>query len=495
MPGSAFRGPVFRSWAVLLSAVLAAPLPAASQVAAPISPAILSGTAPLATAGAGADTATQLYSKEQLDALLAPVALYPDTLLTQILMASTLPVQMLQARLWLENPAHKALTGDALAKALEAQNWDPGVKSLVPFPQVLMMMTNQAEWMQQIGYAMSVQQAEVLDSVQRLRRQAQLAGSLATTPQQKVTTEPSAHPGAPPVILVVPTDPQIVYVPSYNPAQVYGAWPYPAAPPVYLPPPPGYAIGTALITGMAFATGVAVVGSLWNVGRPVWGAGSVNVNVNRWNTINVNRPPIHNGNWRPPSGGGNYPGGGNNPRPPGGPGGRPIQPPAGPVGPPNRGNGLPANAIGRPSVQVPGDAVNRPPRPGGGGVGPGGANLGAAGANRPNPPGTGGVAGRPPLPNAGGGNSARPNPGGAAPRPAQRPAQPPAQRPVQRPVQRPAQPPAARPASSPEAFSGMREGRQAPAFANRGAQSRSSGGGGGVGGGGGRAHHGSGVRR
>jgi len=188
---------------------------------------------------------------------MAPIALCPDTLLTQIMMASTFPVEMMQARLWLDNAANQALKGNAIAKALETQSWDPSVKSPVPFPQIVGMMTDKADWMQQFGYAVSVQQMAVLDSVQRLRRQAQLAGSLATTPQQTVTMTASSQSGALPVIVVQPANPRVVCVPSYNPTQVYDAWPYPATPQVYLPPP-GYAIGSALVTGMAFPAGVAV---------------------------------------------------------------------------------------------------------------------------------------------------------------------------------------------------------------------------------------------
>ena len=317
-------GYAFRSLAVLISAVLAAPLPGMAQNAAP-APAPTDVSAQVAPP---ADAAPEVYTKEQLDALMAPIALYPDTLLTQIMMASTFPVEVMQARVWLDNPTNKALKGDAIAKALESQSWDPSVKSLVPFPQVVVMMADKADWMQQLGYAVSVQQADVLDSVQRLRRQAQQAGSLTTTPQQTVTMTASSQPGAPPVVVVEPTDPQVVYVPSYNPTQVYGEWPYPATPPVYLPPPPGYGIGTALVTGMAFAAGAAVVGSLWNIGRPNWGYhggyggyGGINVNTNRYNSVNVNRAQINNANWRAPSTGGyNRPGGGPN-RPAGGAGG------------------------------------------------------------------------------------------------------------------------------------------------------------------------------
>lgn len=177
----------------------------------------------------GTGGAAQAFNTEQLDALLAPIALYPDTLLTQILMASTFPVQLVQASRWLEDDNNKSLSGDALTKALEAQTWDASVKSLVPFPQVLTMMNSNLDWTQQLGYAVASQQAAVLDSVQRLRRQAQSNGSLQDTPEQVVRTEEK-------VIVIEPAKPDVVYVPSYNPAVVYGGWPYPAYPPTYLPP-------------------------------------------------------------------------------------------------------------------------------------------------------------------------------------------------------------------------------------------------------------------
>jgi hypothetical protein len=122
-------------------------------------------------------TATE-FSVAQLDAMLAPIALYPDDLLTQMLMASTFPVQIVAAARWLEKAENKTLKGDALMKALEPENWDPSVKSLIPFQQVVRMMNDHLDWTQQIGYAVTVQQAAVLDSIQRLRRQAQKAGNL-----------------------------------------------------------------------------------------------------------------------------------------------------------------------------------------------------------------------------------------------------------------------------------------------------------------------------
>lgn len=164
--------------------------------------------------------AAQRFNTEQIDALLAPIALYPDSLLTQILMASTFPLQVVAAARWVEESGHKGLSGDALTKALEAEPWDPSVKSLVPFPQVLAMMNAKLDWLQQLGYAFAEQQADVLSSVQRLRRQAQAKGSLQSTPQQVVRTEEQT-------IIIEPAQPNVVYVPNYNPTSLTARGPIP----------------------------------------------------------------------------------------------------------------------------------------------------------------------------------------------------------------------------------------------------------------------------
>ncbi len=392
--------------------------------------------------------AEQQFNPEQLDAMLAPIALYPDTLLTQILMAAGFPLEIVQAQRWVDDPAHKSLTGDALTNALQAESWDPSVKSLVPFPQVLQTMSTNLDWTQQVGYAMATQQAAVMDSVQRLRQQAQAAGTLASTPQQTVTRSQQA-------IVIEPTNPQTVYVPTYNPTVAYGSWPYPSYPPVSYPPPVGYPVLSGLATGLAFGAGVAIVGGLWGVGSANWGGNNVNVNVNRYNNINSNRGAIHSNNWQPRV---------NSVR------GGAV---AGPVGRPAPRQGLPANAIGRESVRVPANAVNRPAtRPGGVGAGPAGRPAGAGA----------GPAGRPPGAGAGVGAGARP---GAAQRPAQRPTQ------AQRPASRQATP-------RQDAFSGVNDGRRANAYSDRGNQSRQSmqrsGGGGGRGAGGGGRGAGGGGR-
>jgi len=206
----------------------------------------------------------QPFNAEQLDALLASIALYPDELLTQLLMASTFPLEVVTAARWVEDPDHKSLTGDALLKALEAEPWDQSVKSLVPFPVVLATLNNNLPWLQQLGYAFATQQADVFASIQRLRQQAQASGHLESSAQQvvstqKVTVEPSGG-GAPAgggevgtqqeVIVIEPAQADTVYVPSYNPATVYGDWPYPSYPPYYAAPPTGYYFGTHWLPGL-----------------------------------------------------------------------------------------------------------------------------------------------------------------------------------------------------------------------------------------------------
>ena len=280
---------------------------------------------------------------------VASIALYPDDLLTQLLMASTFPLEVVTAARWVEDPAHKSLSGDALAKALEAEPWDPSVKSLVPFPVVLATMNGNLTWLQQLGYAFATQQADVFAAVQRLRRLAQANDKLQSSPQQvvsvqQVTVEAAAGSSQPAtqqqVIVIQPAQPNTVYVPSYNPTAVYGSsWPYPSYPPYYPVQPPGYYFGTALATGMAFAAGAAVVGGLWGWASPGWGGGYANVNVNRYNNINVNRSQITSNRWGGGAGSG---------RP-----GNFARAPGGPAGPP-----------GRSQVSVPGNAVRPPTRPG-----------------------------------------------------------------------------------------------------------------------------------
>ena len=287
--------------AAAMLAVMALPPRAAFGQAAPPAAA-----APQAVATTGQqDSLTQA----QLEQLLAPIALYPDDLLMQMLMAATYPLEIVQAKRWLGQGQNAALRGDALAQALVPQSWDPSVKSLVPFPDVLTMMNDQLEWTQQLGDAVLAQQQDVMNSIQVLRGRAQANGALQSGPQQTVNVTqtvnvPPPAAGAPPVVVapppqvitIAPTQPETVYVPAYDPNVVYGTWPYPQSPPVYYPPPVGWGLGSALLTGMAFAGGAAIVGSLWGWGSPNWGRGSINVNASRYNNINVNRGGNFSGN-------------------------------------------------------------------------------------------------------------------------------------------------------------------------------------------------------
>src|SRR5215469_3760293 len=274
------------------AALLLAPAAGHAQGAATAPATAPAATPPAATAPAAAPAAP-VFKPEELDQLLAPVALYPDDLLAQVLMASTYPLEIVQADRWAKDPKNKDLKGDALANALQNQTWDPSVKSLVPFPSVLDMMSQQLDWTQKLGDAMLAQQKDVMESVQRLRQKAQAADQLKSNEQQTVTTQPPAESGGSQTIIIQPTNPQVVYVPAYNPTVVYGGWPYPAYPPYYYPPNPYYYPGQAFFSGMAFAAGVAVVGGLWGCCNSNWGGNNVNVNVNNWN--NINRTNIRNG--------------------------------------------------------------------------------------------------------------------------------------------------------------------------------------------------------
>jgi Protein of unknown function (DUF3300) len=211
---------------------------------------------------------------EELDQVLATIALYPDPLISQILMASTYPLEIVQADRWAKQNA--SLKGDALGKALEAQDWDPSVKSLVNFPQVLTMMSEKLDWTQKLGDAFLEDEKRVLDTIQSLRAKAQASGNLKTTKEQTVIVEEK-------IIKIEPANPQVIYVPSYNPTVVYGAWPYPAYPP-YAYYPPGYLAGSAF----SFAAGVGL-GMAWGYawGNTNWGGGDVNIDNSR--NANINR--------------------------------------------------------------------------------------------------------------------------------------------------------------------------------------------------------------
>lgn len=229
------------------------------------------------------DAPAQLLKSEQLDALLAPIALYSDPLLAQVLMASTYPLEVVQAARWQKE--NKQLTGKPLEDALLKEDWDPSVKALVVVPQVLLMMDEKIDWTQQLGDVFLAQREDVMASVQRLRQLAQNKGNLQSTKEQTVSNRTQNNKSA---IVIEPQDPGIAYVPVYNPAVVYGDWPYPEYPP-YDYYPYGYHPGA----GLAFTTAVIIGAAIW--GNCDWWNNRVDIDIDRFNRFN--RTNITDRNW------------------------------------------------------------------------------------------------------------------------------------------------------------------------------------------------------
>ncbi|MGA7462207.1 MAG: DUF3300 domain-containing protein [Candidatus Korobacteraceae bacterium] len=258
---------------------------------------ILLATSPVSAAPTGGmyqEAPPANLTASQIDALVAPIALYPDALVAQVLAASTFPNEVVEADQWLKD--NQNLQGTALAEAVNKQPWDPSVQALTQFPSVLDNMANNLSWTSALGSAFYNQQADVMASVQRLRQQAQAAGNLKTTPQQTVTTETQSGQQ---VIVIQPASPQVVYVPTYNPTVVYGT-------PYY---PPGYSTGAVVATGLiSFGVGMAVGAAMsggccgwgWNSWGCGWHGGTVVYNRNTYvsrSNIYANGNRYNNGNW------------------------------------------------------------------------------------------------------------------------------------------------------------------------------------------------------
>ena len=299
----------------------AAPAAVTQQPAPPAAPA----------AAQSAPAVAPAYTAAQIDQWVAPVALYPDALLSQILMASTYPANVIQAAQWSkDNPK---MEGDAAIQAVASQPWDPSVKSLVAFPQLMSLMGENPPWVQNLGDAFLAQPKDVMDSVQRLRALAQKTGALQSTPQQTVTTVTKPAPAktsatdatttttaapAPTVIKIESADPQVVYVPTYNPNTVYGTWPNAAYPPTYLPPTPGEQFGNSFVNGLGFSLGVATTYAIfsnidwdddddWDHHHDDWdnhggynrnGDNNININVENFNKISGQRLTDANRTWQ-----------------------------------------------------------------------------------------------------------------------------------------------------------------------------------------------------
>jgi len=173
------------------------------------------------------------YGQAELDQMLAPVALYPDALLSQVLMASTYPLEVVEAARW--SRAHPGIQGDDAVRAVADKDWDPSVKSLLAFPNLLTRMDEKLEWTRRLGDAFLAQEAQVMDTVQDLRQRAQATGNLAADERQRVLADGRT-------IVIEAADPRVVYVPYYDPYVVYGPWWWSAYPPVLWAPWPGYAV-------------------------------------------------------------------------------------------------------------------------------------------------------------------------------------------------------------------------------------------------------------
>ena len=242
-------------------------------------------TAPAAGASPAAPAAPA-FSQGELESMLAPIALYPDALLSQMMMASTYPLEIVEAARW--RKANASLAGSALEDALQKQSWDESVKSLTAFPDVLDRMNQDLAWTQKLGDAFLGQQDQVMDTIQALRAKAKTAGHLESNDKQKVEVQKADNKE---YIVIEPANPEVVSVPTYQPTVVYGAWGYPAYPPYY--PPYWYPVATPFVSGFFWGAGIAAGAALW--GGWGWHNHDVNINVNRYN--NFNRTNISNKNW------------------------------------------------------------------------------------------------------------------------------------------------------------------------------------------------------
>jgi hypothetical protein len=236
---------------------------------------------------------------DQLDSLVAPIALYPDPLLAQVLVASTYPLELIQLQQWL--PKHKDLKDKALVAAVEKEDWDPSIQAMAPLPDVVKQLAENIKWTTDLGNAFLAQQSDVMDAVQRMRMKAKDAGNLKSTEQQKVETKTIESKT---VVVIEQAQPQVIYVPSYNPTVVYG-------PPVYPYPPIVYPPAGAVVAGMAISFGIGMaMGAAWGGGwgyNSGWGHSNNNITINNNNNFvnNSNRNNVNRPSQRPAGGRGN----------------------------------------------------------------------------------------------------------------------------------------------------------------------------------------------
>jgi hypothetical protein len=270
------EGAMFRCGKTLIALALLMANPVAALAQTADNPPAQSSTPQPATQS---PPGAELLKPEQLEALVAPIALYPDELLANVLAASTYPLEVVQADRWLKE--RKNLKGDALKKEVDKQSWDDSVKALASTADVIAMMSDKVDWTKNLGDAVLAQQPDVMDAVQRLRSKAYDNKKLVTTKQQKVSVQTQDNRQA---IVIEPTDPNTMYVPYYDPAAVYGARPYAEYPPYYFGYP-SYIGAGVIAAGLAF-------GTAWAIGRwgNYWGGGfnwgNRNLYVNHHNRTN-----------------------------------------------------------------------------------------------------------------------------------------------------------------------------------------------------------------
>src|SRR5215510_7970360 len=279
----------------------------AAQTSTPPPPAQKASAPPPAQNQGAADDQAAKIPPDQLDSLVAPIALYPDPLLAQTLAASTYPLEIIQLQQWLQK--NKNLKDKALADAVAKQSWDPSIQALAGLPDVVKRLADDIQWTTDLGNAFLAQQSDLMDAVQRMRKKAQEKGSLKSNEQQKVEVQTVESKQ---VIVIEQANPQVVYVPSYDPVYVYGpaVWPYPS---IYYPPYYGaWYTAAAISFGIGFTMG-AFWGGGWGWGCG-WGGGDININRNNNFNRNTNigggnRNNIGGGNRVNPLGSGNRGGG------------------------------------------------------------------------------------------------------------------------------------------------------------------------------------------
>ena len=250
---------------------------------------------PGTVAPSAVDTKSDTYTQQKLDQMLAPIALYPDQLVSQILMASTFPLQIVAAARWLADPHNAALHGDALVGALGPMNWDPSIKSITAFPAIVMMLSKNLDWTNSLSVAFTHQQGDLMAQIQFLRHQAQNAGNLASN--DKIVCRDDGRN-----IVIASAYPDVIYAPYYNPAIVYGSWPWRAYPPVYFSPE-YFGVGP-LAVGIGWAWGPAwpIVPALWGWYGVNWAGGAIYVNAADYSRIAYRNAAWGGGNWQHPGG-------------------------------------------------------------------------------------------------------------------------------------------------------------------------------------------------